>query len=234
MWSCSNSPLKKLMDNKNPQGLTEAMIKSRVARYLDIWVANLVTLYPISNKTEQIKPKIQVPHGAEFGTGEPESGEDSKWTFSSLDLSRGDFHFTSFKYLDMRHTDFSGSDLRFSQFIGCNLQGARFDNADLSWAQISECKLQGTSFLNCDCYDLTFIENETEIGVTGRVYVPRESHPLNKVQNFFTRPDPGKKEGKKINPFQLPGDFRPPHTAAYAYHQKFVRDTYDLSNYEIW
>ena len=223
-----------MMDNRNPQKLTEVMIKNRVARYLDDWFANLITSYPISTEIEPVRPKIQAPQGAEFGNMEPEYNADSKWVFSQLNLAREDLHFTSFKYLDMRRSDFSGSDLRFSQFIGCNLQGARFDNADLSWAQMSECRLQGSSFTDCDCYDITFIENQTEIGVTGRVYVPRESHPLRKAKNFFSRSDPGKKEGRKINPFKLPGDLRPPHTAAYAYHQETVRDRFDLSNYEIW
>ena len=213
---------------------TVEMVMQKVDTYLDEWIISVRNRYPIGSNPDLKSPRILVPQGAEFSGSKTESGTGHTLDLSGLDLKGKDFHFTLFKNADLKGVDFTDCDLRFSQFISCDLRHTIFNNCDLSWAQISECRLQDSSFLNADCYDITFVENETKIGVTGRNFIPQEQHPLKESVNFFGRPDPGKKTGKKVNPFQLPGDNRPPHTAAYAFHQEYVREKYNLEGFLLW
>ena len=214
--------------------VTVEMVMERVNNYLDEWIVTVRDKYPRVCNPDSKPTRILVPQGPEFSGDKTQSGEGYSLDLSGLDLRGKDLPFALFRNADMRRIDFTDCDLRFSQFISCDLRYTTFNDCDLSWAQISECRLQDSSFLNADCYDITFVENETNFGVTGRTYIPKENHPLKESVNFFSRPDPGKKIGKKVSPFQLPGDNRPPHTAAYAFHQEYVRKKYDLKSFTLW
>ena len=214
--------------------ITAEMVMGKIDNYLDEWVIGVRNGHSHTVDPDGKSLRVLVPQGAEFSGDEKESDLGNTLDLSGLDLKGKDLHFTLFKDVNMKGIDFTDCDLRFSQFISCDLRHTIFDNCDLSWAQIRDCNLLDSSFFNTDCYDITFVENETKAGVTGRNYIPQEQHPLKESVNFFDRPSPGKKTGKKINPFQLPGDNRPPHTAAYAFHQEYVREKYNLEGFVLW
>ena len=223
------------MNNEPTIKLNSEMVIKRVSEYLDLWFEEYSqnTGLNIENVSND-KDSSQIPFGAEFKGTNPYSSGTQDLDMSGLDLSTQDLHFSKFINSNLKNSDFSGSDLRFSQFVGCNLNNSNFENADLSWASISDCDLRGANFNQSDCYDITFIENETGKGITGRVHIPQDQHPLLNSLNFFSRPDPGKKIGRKTNPFHLPGDFRPPHTAAFAYHKHLVIEKYGLDELKVW
>lgn len=214
--------------------ITAEMVMGKIDNYLDEWVIGVRNGHSHTVDPDGKSLRVLVPQGAEFSGDERESDLGNTLDLSGLDLKGKDLHFTLFKDVNMKGIDFTDCDLRFSQFISCDLRHTIFDNCDLSWAQIRDCNLLDSSFFNTDCYDITFVENETKAGVTGRNYIPQEQHPLKESVNFFGRPNPGEKTGKKINPFQLPGDNRPPHTAAYAFHQEYVREKYNLEDFVLW
>jgi hypothetical protein len=222
------------MNGNIPIRLTESIVTDMVSKYLDIWFLEFSqSLGNLEDATSQPK-SVRIPFGVQFKGTHPYTYGPQDLDMSNLQLVNQDLHFSKFVNSNLENSDFSGSDLRFSQFVGCNLKKANFESSDLSWASISDCNLKGAIFDQSDCYDITFVENETENGITGRTYIHQNQHPLRKSLNFFSRTDPGKKTGRKVNPFHLPGDLRPPHTAAFAYHRQLVIEQYNLSDVETW